>query len=225
MVGRNQPAVGERDEEGVDQGVLPLDAGVRYAVGEHHPGGERREREPLVRGCWNCAVSFIQLWKRRMRRSYGEVSTTRAIGNARPATRSRLPRARSGKRGCSPPPPSPASAPWRRNSSSNVPLLTQTRSREGFRLTKNRRIRSPCVAPYAPASTWISSLLACGESPRPSSSIGRKLEVPGLQPRVNPGIPPWRKSRTRPQWSRRIRRARSRTEAGARKPASFSASG
>src|SRR2546422_6413842 len=92
------------------------------------------------------------------------------MGNARLVTWSKPLQARSGNPGARPPLRTPASSPCRRSSSSKLPLLIQTRSADGFKLTKKRRIRSPCVAPYAPASTWISSLLACAERPRPRSS-------------------------------------------------------
>ena len=56
------------------------------------------------------------------------------------------------------------------------------------------------------------------------SRILRAL-LPGVQPRVNSGIAPWRSSRSRAECARRIRRARSITGAGACKPVSLSAPG
>src|SRR5207244_6393731 len=44
-------------------------------------GANEISRRPSVLR-WNAGVSFIQLWKRRIARSYGEVSTTRSMGTA-----------------------------------------------------------------------------------------------------------------------------------------------
>src|SRR5207237_9067980 len=45
---------------------------------------ENGSKEMVCEGdSWNEGVSFIQLWKRRIRRSYGAESRTRSIGKAR----------------------------------------------------------------------------------------------------------------------------------------------
>src|SRR5438552_459556 len=48
MVGRGPAAIAQGDEEGIDERVLPLDTGVRYAVRQHHPRRPGREGEPFV---------------------------------------------------------------------------------------------------------------------------------------------------------------------------------